>query len=132
MINQMFFTDTCVLYRYAVDLMKALINSIPPIWIQFGYSGSFDRMPQVCANPVVFLKDRFRVKLGNDERGKSISQPFARVATTSPAARSPESLAPCAVEKKFGEVASPAKNNRPSTGAASTARSPAWPGSACE
>src|SRR5689334_23426139 len=51
---------------------------------------------------------------------------------TSLAARSPESLAPCAVEKKFGEVASPAKNSFPSTGAASTARLPAWPGRACE
>ena len=51
---------------------------------------------------------------------------------TSPAALSPQSLAPCAVEKKFGDVASPAKNNLPSTGAASTARSPAWPGRAWE
>ena len=42
---------------------------------------------------------------------------YTRAAITSLAARSPESLAPCAVEKKFGEVASPAKNNRPSTGA---------------
>jgi hypothetical protein len=55
-----------------------------------------------------------------------------RDAITSAAARSPESRAPCAVEKKFGEVASPAKNSRPSTGAASTARIPAWPGSAWE
>jgi hypothetical protein len=50
--------------------------------------------------------------------------------TTSFAALSPLSLAPCAVEKKFGEVASPAKNSRPLIGAASTARMPAWPGSA--
>src|ERR1700754_2890256 len=57
---------------------------------------------------------------------------LASEATTSPAALSPLSLAPCAVEKKFGEVASPAKNSRPSTGAASTARAPAWPGRACE
>ena len=34
--------------------------------------------------------------------------------------------------KKSGGVASPAKNRRSSTGAASTARLPAWPGSACE
>jgi hypothetical protein len=51
---------------------------------------------------------------------------------TSRAARSPLSRAPCAVEKKFGEVASPAKNSRPSTGAASAARSPACPGRAWE
>ena len=56
----------------------------------------------------------------------------SRRANTSSAARSPQSRAPCAVEKKSGEVASPAKNGRPSTGAASTARSPAWPGRACE
>ena len=53
-------------------------------------------------------------------------------ANTSVAALSPLSLAPWAVVKKFGEVASPAKNRRPSTGAARVARSPAWPGSACE
>src|SRR5256885_13655133 len=55
------------------------------------------------------------------------NQALASEATTSPAARSPLSRAPCAVEKKFREVASPAKNRRPSTGVASTARSPAWP-----
>ena len=48
---------------------------------------------------------------------------LASEATASPAALSPQSRAPCAVEKNPGEVASPAKNNRPSTGAASTARS---------
>jgi hypothetical protein len=63
---------------------------------------------------------------------KSQGHSVASEATTSPAALSPLSLAPCAVEKKFGEVASPAKNKRPSTGAASTARAPAWPGSACD
>jgi len=42
-----------------------------------------------------------------------------------PAALSfPLSRAPCAVEKKFGEVASPAKNSRPSTGAASNGALP--------
>src|SRR3982074_2446680 len=59
-------------------------------------------------------------------------QLLASAFSISPAALSPLSLAPCAVEKKFGEVASPAKNSRPSTGAASPARSPAWPGSAWE
>src|SRR5712671_7898114 len=59
-------------------------------------------------------------------------QRLASASITSPAALSPLSLAPCAVEKKCGEVASPAKNSRPSTGAASAARSPAWPGSAWE
>lgn len=49
----------------------------------------------------------------------------ASEASTSAAARSPLSRAPCAVEKNSGEVASPAKNSLPSTGAASTARSPA-------
>ena len=64
---------------------------------------------------------------------KAASQSLAlSLSIASPAARSPLSLAPCAVEKKFGEVASPAKNKRPSTGAASTARLPAWPGRACE
>src|ERR1700676_220060 len=58
--------------------------------------------------------------------------PYYFVARISPAALSPLSRAPCAVEKKFGEVASPAKNKRPSTGEASTARAPAWPGRACE
>ena len=57
---------------------------------------------------------------------------FASEAKTSRAARSPVSLAPWAVEKKLGEVASPAKNSRPSTGAANTSRLPAWPGRACE
>ncbi len=73
-----------------------------------------------------------RVKPCNDEGAKSAGHPILSEATTSPAALSPLSLAPCAVEKKFGEVASPAKNNRSSTGDASTARAPAWPGSACE
>jgi hypothetical protein len=73
-----------------------------------------------------------RVKPGNDEEVGIKAYFVASAATASPAALSPESLAPCAVEKKFGEVASPAKNKRPSTGAASTARAPAWPGSACE
>ena len=40
-----------------------------------------------------------------------------RLRATSAAARSPVSWAPCAVEKNPGEVASPAKNRRPSTGA---------------
>src|SRR5579872_1041227 len=55
-----------------------------------------------------------------------------RIPITSRAARIPESCAPWAVVKKSGEVASPAKNSRPSTGAASTARLPACPGKACE
>jgi predicted DCC family thiol-disulfide oxidoreductase YuxK len=63
-------------------------------------------------------------------RARSSNNHFAAMASR--AARAPESLAPCAVEKKFGEVASPANNSRASTGAASTARSPAWPGSAWE
>jgi len=72
-----------------------------------------------------------RVKPGNDELGH-IGY-FAETApNTSPAALTPLSWAPCAVEKKFGEVASPAKNSRPSTGAASAARLPEWPGKACE
>ena len=53
-----------------------------------------------------------------------------RLRVTSAAARSPVSWAPCAVEKNPGEVASPAKNRRPSTGAARTARSPKHPGRA--
>jgi hypothetical protein len=55
-----------------------------------------------------------------------------RTASTSSAARKPLSQAPCTVEKKVGCVASPAKKSRSATGAASTARAPACPGSACE
>jgi hypothetical protein len=52
--------------------------------------------------------------------------------TTSFAALIPLSSAPWQVEKKCACVASPAKKIRPSNGVASFARSPAWPGSACE
>ena len=47
-------------------------------------------------------------------------------------AATPVNQAPCAVEKSDVEQASPAKNSRPSTGAASAARHSAMPGSAYE
>jgi hypothetical protein len=68
----------------------------------------------------------------HDLFGKPVSTFPDHALMTSPAALSPESRAPCAVVKKLSEVASPAKNNLPSTGAASTARAGAWSGSACE
>lgn len=53
-------------------------------------------------------------------------------AITASAARMPLRQAPWAVEKSFTMLASPAKNTRPSTGAASVSRAPACPGSAWE
>ena len=63
---------------------------------------------------------------------KSAARRLRRPASSPLLPRVCQVVAPWAVEKKFGEVASPAKNKRPSTGAASTARIPAWPGKACE
>src|SRR5262245_6500120 len=55
-----------------------------------------------------------------------------RACKTCSAAATPVSHPPCAVEKFPREQASPAKNSRPSTGAASAARQSAIPGIAYE
>src|SRR5215217_6557885 len=56
----------------------------------------------------------------------------SNAAMTSAAARNPLWYAPWAVEKKFGDVASPAKKTRLSIDAAKADRYSPQPGSACE
>jgi hypothetical protein len=51
-INQIFFVKARVFYRHAVDLMKALINSITPIEIRFGYRRSFHRTLRSADQPI--------------------------------------------------------------------------------
>jgi hypothetical protein len=126
MWRQEFVVDASIFNCYGIDIFKPTIHRVAP----FAETSLFPR-PIVSRlyhgqSPTKRSALRIRYAL-DDATGYLLIAPI-----TSFAALSPESFAPWAVEKKFGEVASPAKNRRPSTGAASTARIPACPGSACE
>jgi hypothetical protein len=54
-ISQIFFVDASIGYRYAVNLMKAIIDGIAPIAIRLVYRGNFHRVFRLeppYANPV--------------------------------------------------------------------------------